>query len=51
MFVQLVTEDLCRIPTNVVSNNLTSKQKKALQELQKMDDVFIKPVDKGGGGL
>lgn len=48
LFVQLVTEDLKSIPYFSVNNNLNSQQRLAFKELQQMNDVVIKPADKGG---
>ena len=48
-FIDLVTNDVqtaasTNIPTH---NNITPAEKGAIQELKEMDDIVIKPVDKG----
>ncbi|CAJ0931577.1 unnamed protein product [Ranitomeya imitator] len=48
LFVRLVTEEFRRIPTGIQHDNLTRRQRKAIKELKSLDNVVIKPSDKGG---
>ncbi|XP_077118764.1 uncharacterized protein LOC143774874 [Ranitomeya variabilis] len=48
IFTRLVIEDFQKIPTRRQFDNLTSKQRQALDELKNYDDIVIKPADKGG---
>ncbi|CAJ0918423.1 unnamed protein product [Ranitomeya imitator] len=48
LFVRLVTEEFRRIPTGIQHDNLTRRQREAIKELKSLDNVVIKPSDKGG---
>ncbi|CAJ0966876.1 unnamed protein product [Ranitomeya imitator] len=48
LFVRLVTEEFRRIPTGIQHDNLTRRQRKAIKELKSLDNIVIKPSDKGG---
>ncbi|CAJ0960586.1 unnamed protein product [Ranitomeya imitator] len=45
---KMVLQDFQKIPTKRRKDNLTSKQRLALEQLQKYEDIVIKPADKGG---
>ncbi|CAH2282575.1 Hypothetical predicted protein [Pelobates cultripes] len=49
LFVEMTTSDLAKMHLErPVDNNLTIMEQKALKELKTLDNVIIKPADKGG---
>ncbi|XP_056408621.1 uncharacterized protein LOC130313384 isoform X2 [Hyla sarda] len=48
VFTKASSEDLKQISSIVVQDNLTKKQRGALNELMELKDVVFKPADKGG---
>lgn len=48
IFVKMVCSLFKKIDCNIQLDNITNKHRQIIKELQRMKDVVIKPLDKGG---